>query len=406
MTFINRLIQPKLEAVLSRGKSILLLGPRQTGKTTLLEHQIKADVEYTFLKADVRRRFEANPETLTSEIKAYRTLHPQNSLPTVLIDEIQKVPVIMDTIQDAIDTKLAKFVLTGSSARKLKRNKKSIQVNLLPGRVIELRMDALSILEMPEPIPDINDLVLNGCLPEIIQQDTAELKEELLNSYVNIYLEQEIRAEALVRNLASFSRFLTYAAVESGSEVNINNLSEEINVSRHTIAEFYQILLDCLVADRIEPITSLTTRRRLSKSPKYIFFDMGIRRIAAGEGLRLPQKYYGELFEQFIGIELLKIMRLYAPQAKLRYWHDHAGPEVDYVIEFNRQFIPIEVKWTTTPSKKDARHLFKFMNEYDCIMPAYVVCRTPRPMQLAENVLGVGWEMLPALIRDILQQLP
>lgn len=408
MTFINRLIQSRVEQILSRGKSVLLLGPRQTGKTTLLAHQITTDLEYSFIKPDVRRRYEQNPEILISEINAYITLQRLKEKievkPIVLIDEIQKVPAIMDPTQDAIDDNLATFVLTGSSARKLKRNREGEDINLLPGRVIELRMDALSLLEFPKGLPEINDLILNGCLPEVVLQSNSQDKEELLTSYVNIYLEEEIRAEAVVRNLASFSRFLTYAAVEAGKEINVNNLSEEIGVSRHTIGEYYQILLDCLVAERIEPITNTTSRRRLTKSPKYLFFDMGIRRVAAGEGLRLPQQYYGELFEQFVGIELLKLIRLYAPQAKLRYWHDHAGPEVDYVIEFNRQYLPIEVKWTSTPTKSHAKHLLKFLDEYDCVKPAYIVCQTPRAMEIAENVLAIGWDIMPELIRDFLQQ--
>ncbi len=404
MTFINRIIQSKLSRTLSRGKSILLLGPRQTGKTTLLDSQVESDLTYSFIKPELRREFETNPEKLVSEIKAFIQLEKPDHKPVVLIDEVQKVPGIMDPVQDAIDQGLALFVLTGSSARKLKHNKEHIEINLLPGRVIELRMDALSILEIPNHLPELEDLLLNGSLPEVIQQTSQQDKEELLTSYVNIYLEEEIRVEAVVRNLASFSRFLTYAAVDAGSQANINKLSEEIGVARHTIYEYYQILLDCLVADRIEPITNVTTRRRLSKSPKYLFFDMGIRRIAAGEGLRLPEKYYGELFEQFIGIELLKLIRLYAPQAKLRYWHDHNGPEVDYVIEYNRQYLPIEVKYTTAPSKGDARHLLKFMNEYDCVKPAYVVCRTARPMALYDDVLAVGWGKLIELIRDFLSE--
>jgi predicted AAA+ superfamily ATPase len=400
--FINRLIQSRIESILERGKSILLLGPRQTGKTTLLEHQINASIELSFIKSDVRRRYESNPEFLIGEIQAFKKLNPDIKQPIVIIDEVQKVPIIMDTIQDAIDSKLATFVITGSSARKLTRDNHNKEVNLLPGRVIELRMDALSIMEMKNEI-DISDLVLNGSLPEVMQQDSAEHKEDLLTSYVGIYLEEEIRAEALVRNLASFSRFLALAAIEAGNEVNINNISEEINVSRYTITEYFQILQDCLIVERIEPITNLTSRRRLTKSPKYLFFDMGIRRIAAGEGLRLPQKYYGELFEQFIGIEILKVIRLYTPQAKLKYWHDHAGPEVDYIVEINRQFLPIEVKWTETPSRKDARHIFKFLKEYECILPAYVVCRTPNPVQLDESIIAINWRMLPELIRKALQ---
>lgn len=402
MTYIERLICPKIKNTLSKNKSILLLGPRQTGKTTLLEHQVKADITRSFIKADVRRRYESSPEILLNEIKTFIALNKPDSKPIVLIDEIQKVPAIMDTIQDAIDSGIANFILTGSSARKLKRNKENIDINLLPGRVIELRMDALSLMELPKPPPDINDLILNGTLPEIIQQQSVQDKETLLTSYVSIYLEEEIRAEAIVRNLAHFSRFLTYAAVEAGNETNISRLSQEIGVSRHTIGEYYQILLDCLIADRIEPITHVTSRRRLTKSPKYLFFDMGIRRIAAGEGIRLPQKYYGNLFEQFIGIELLKLIHLYAPQAKLRYWHDHAGPEVDYVIEYNRQYIPIEVKWTASPTAADAKHLLKFINEYDCKKPAYVICRTPQPIMLKEDILAIGWEQFADHIRDLL----
>lgn len=403
MPFIKRLIQHKIEDILSRGKSVLLLGPRQTGKTTLLAHQVKADIAYSFIEADLRRRYESNPEILIDEIKAYLQLHQINDLPIVIIDEIQKVPDIMDPIQDAIDRKLAKFVLTGSSARKLKHNRNNQAINLLPGRVIELHMEALSLLEIPKPLPSIEDLILNGSLPEIIQQTRIQHKEELLTSYVNIYLEEEIRAEALVRNLGSFSRFLSYAAVDAGKEINLNKLSQEIGVSRYTINEYFQILIDCLIIDRIDPVTDLTTRRRLTKSPKYLFFDTGIRRVAAGEGLRLPQKYYGDLFEQFIGIELLKLIRVFAPQAKLKYWHAHAGPEVDYVIEYNRQFIPIEVKWTSTPTKGDAKHLLKFIQEYECITPAYVVCRTPRPMALSDNILAINWESMPEIIRKQLE---
>lgn len=403
MAYIKRLIQTRVEDILSRGKSIMLLGPRQTGKTTLLTHEVKADLEYTFLNSETRRRYETDPDTLLNEIDAYTKIKKLTRQPIILIDEIQKVPAIMDAIQNAIDNKLARFVLTGSSARKLKRNQEQQDINLLPGRVIQLHMDSLSLLEIPPPLPDIEDLLLNGSLPEVIQQNSAQHKEQLLQSYVNIYLEEEIRMEAVVRNLASFSRFLTYAAVEAGNEINVNNLSQEIGVSRHTINEYYQILIDCLIADRIEPITDLTTRRRLTKSPKYLFFDLGIRRIAAGEGLRLPQKYYGQLFEQFVGIELLKIIRLQAPQANLKYWHDHAGPEVDYVIEYNRQYIPIEVKWTSNPTKQNTRHLVKFMQEYNCATPAYVICRTPRAVTLGDDIIAINWRELAHIIAKLLK---
>ncbi len=398
MHYITRLVQKNIEQALSHSKSVLLLGPRQTGKTTLSKQQITSDLVYSFLDAGLRRRFESNPEILIGEIKAYRKLNSANAAPTVIIDEVQKVPIIMDTIQYAIDDKLANFILTGSSAKKLKNKHGRYDVNLLPGRVVNLHLDALSLLELPSPIAKIEDLLLHGCLPEIVLQDNIIFKEKLLSSYVNIYLEDEVRAEAYVRDLAKFNNFLAFAAIEAGNEINASKLSQEIGVSRHIINQYFQVLLDSLIVERIDPVTDLNTRRRLAKAPKYLFFDLGVRRIAAGEGTRMPRKYYGKLFEQFIGMELIKLMRIDIPQAKLKYWHDHSGPEVDYVIEFNHKYIPIEVKYTALPNIKDATHLIKFLQEYDCYEPAYVVCQTPQPMQLAENIIAINWEMLPAII--------
>ena len=400
MSFIHRLIESQLHSILNMDKSILLLGPRQTGKTTLLKEQFKPDLNYSFVKTQQRRRFEMNPELLIKEIKGHISIEGLKRKPIVIIDEIQKVPIIMDVIQDAIDEKLANFILTGSSARKLKRDNHDI--NLLPGRVLELHLDGLSLLEMSHHLPELDDLLLNGSLPEIILQADYLAKEKLLTSYVNIYLEEEIRAEALVRNLASFSRFLTYAAVDAGKQLNASNLSRELGISRNTILDYYQILEDCLIADRIEPITNHSTRKRLTKSPKYLFFDLGVRRVAAAEGLRLPSIYFSDLFEQFVGIEILKLLRIFAPQAKLRYWRDHAGPEVDYVIEYNRQYIPIEVKWTSTPKKEHAKHLITFMQEYDCVKPAYIICRTPRAVQINEQVIAIPWQVLAKQLKELL----
>ncbi len=402
MTFIKRLLESNVHEILAREKSILLLGPRQTGKTTMLKHQITADLSYTFLEAAVRRSFELDPDNLIKEIKAYIKLNRDQHLPLVLIDEVQKVPQIMNAVQYAIDEKLAKFILTGSSTRKLKHQ--SNDINLLPGRVIELRMEALSILEMQNRLPNLIDLLLNGSLPEIILQQDDLAKEQLLTSYVNLYLEEEIRREALVRNLASFSQFLRYAAIEAGNPVNLANLSQEIGIARNIIHNYYQILEDCLIVDRIEPLTITNSRRRLAKTSKYIFFDLGVRRVAAGEGINPPEKYFGQLFEQFVGLEILKILRSTLPQAKLCYWRDHNGPEVDYVIDYNRHYLPIEVKYTKTPSKEDARHLIQFSEEYPCKLPALIICRVERPIEIADNIIAINWRSTPEMIKKLLTQ--
>ena len=208
MTYIKRLLTQAIQQHLSRGKSILLLGPRQTGKTTLLNHQITADLSYSFLEATLRRAFERNPDDLIKEIKGHLALYPQKQKILVLIDEVQKVPEIMDAVQYAIDNKLAQFILTGSSARKLKHNHH--ELNWLPGRVIFLRMDSLSLIEMEPFSLNLDDLLLNGCLPEIFLEIDPQAKDALLMSYVSTYLEEEVRAEALVRNLGSFSQFLKF----------------------------------------------------------------------------------------------------------------------------------------------------------------------------------------------------
>lgn len=401
MIYVPRLIEKALNDNLKRGKSILLLGARQTGKTTLLQHQYQADLSYSFLDARIRLKFEKSPEALTQEIAAYQTLHKSKKPPLVIIDEIQKIPSIMDSIQLLIDNKHAQFILTGSSARKLKRDH---DINLLPGRVVKIHLDPLCLLEMSQPLPNIEDLLLYGSLPEIYQETKHKEKEVDLRSYVSIYLDEEVRAEALVRHLGSFARFLELAAIEGGKQINMSNISQELGVSRHTISEYYQILLDCLVAERIEPITKTTTRRRLTKSPKYLLFDMGIRRVAANEGIHVPQKYMGELFEQFIGLEISRYIRGLGSIAKLRYWHDHAGLEIDYVLEMNRQYLPIEVKWTEHPTIDDTKHLLKFMDEYNCVKPAYIICRAAKPLQLHKNILALPWQDFPEIIKKYLEQ--
>lgn len=398
MHYIKRLLQNKIKKIIAQDKSVLLLGPRQSGKTTLLEHEINADLSYSFLIPETRRQFELSPDSLIKIIQGFVQSRSQRSeKPLVLIDEIQKIPALMDVIQYIIDKKLANFILTGSSARKLKYHSQG--TNLLPGRVIVVRLDPLCLSEIPSPFPLLESLLSHGSLPEIILRNDPQFSSELLTSYVNVYLEEEIRLEANIRNLPNFSRFLTYAAIESGNTININNLSQEIGVSRYTIEEYFQILEDCLIVEKINPVSHQTTRRRLAKLPKYLFFDLGVRRIAAGEGEKFPQKYWGNLFEQFIGIELLKLIHIYLPNAKLLYWKDHAGPEIDYVLAYHHQYLPIEIKWTNKPGNMDANHMIRFMHEYDCVQPGLIVCRVNQVMEIQKNILAIPWKDLPKFIR-------
>lgn len=395
-TYIDRKIENVIKQNLARGKSILLLGPRQTGKTTLIKNQINPDISYSFAKVSQRQRYEKDPSLLERELEEEIKAFEQP--PIIFIDEVQKIPAVMDIAQSMIDDKLAQFILTGSSARKLKHGS---ELNLLPGRVVALSMTPLLYDELPSSNISINDILLYGTLPGIITEESMENREVDLYSYVTTYLEEEIRAEAAVRNVGAFARFLELAAGESGKQINFTTMAQDIGISDTTIANYYQILEDCLITTRIEPITNGKTKRRLLRSPKHLFFDLGVRRAAANEGLRLPQSVLGDLFEHYVGIELLNQSYLSSPEIKLRYWRDANGPEIDFVLDIAHKYVPIEIKWSDKPNMGDAKHLIKFLDEYEEAKIAYIVSRSPKRYNLAENIKVIPWQEISLIFDNI-----
>ena len=384
MKLAPRAIQRLVRDALKRKKSILLLGPRQTGKSTLVKH-VPADLSLNFLLPSERLRFEKDPELLLREISGITA----KQMPLVILDEVQKVPTLLDIVQFAIDERRAQFILLGSSARKLKKGK---NINLLPGRVLYLHLDPLTHHEFPQ---DIENHLLFGSLPELATALVGKSeKEAYLNSYVETYLEEEVRMEALVRDLGTFARFLELAAVESGRLVSYRGMSNELGPTHATIAAYYELLQDCLIMERIDPITKSASRKKLTKSSRFLFFDLGVRRVAAGEGYKVSGPRLGELFEQYVGIELVRYARLSSAHATVRFWRDHEGPEVDWVIDREKEYIPVEVKWTATPQERDIKHLRLFLKEYPEARQGYVVCRTPRPFKLTTNITCIPWQQL------------
>ena len=231
-------------------------------------------------------------------------------------------------------------------------------------------------------------------MPEIILQENSQEQDNLLEAYVTIYLEEEIRAEAIVRDLGHFARFLELAASESGKIVNFTKLSQEIGVTHGTISSYYQILEDCLVAERIEPITESNTRRKLSKTQKYLIYDLGVRRIAAREGKQLSREQMGNLLEQYVGLELIRLIRLSQQRSQLKYWRDPSGPEVDWVIETTENYIPIEVKWTDSPTSQDAKNLQTFLKEYPRAKKGFIICQTPHAMKINPSITALPWNQI------------
>lgn len=389
MSYIFRDLENPIKQAIGRGKSILLLGPRQTGKTTLLRRLEGAEF-ISLAPAKNRLRYEKDPSLLAKEIEG-------SALRKVVIDEIQKVPELLDEVQDLIDRNIAQFILSGSSARKLRKTK----ANWLPGRVLAFYMDTLSLSELPSERLDLDSLLLYGSLPHVVQTPKNADKNRELESYVSTYLEEEIRAEAAVRQLGNFSRFLELAAIESGQIVNFSKMATDIGVSRNTIASYYQILEDCLIVERIDPLTRSLTRSRLTKSPKYLFFDLGVRRLAANEGLSPTNIHRGFLFEQFVGLELLKRCRLEEESLKVLFWRDPSEIEVDWVIEGPQGLCPIEVKLTDAPGKDDCKNLNKFLNEYPEATMGYIICQVEKTAKMADRILAVSWKEIPKIFKKI-----
>ena len=391
MGTIPRRVEGRIRQALERQKSVLLLGPRQTGKTTLVE-PLRPDLLLNFLQPQVRQRYERAPQLLGAEVEALSERTPGRR-PVVALDEVQRVPELVNVVQDLIDRRLARFILTGSSARKLRRGG---GVNLLPGRLMPLRLDPLSLAERVPPT--LEEALIYGSLPGIVLAADEPTREADLRAYTTLYLEEEVRAEALVRNLGRFSRFLQLAALESGAISHFRGIAQELGVAHTTVAGYYEILEDCLIAERIEPLSESRTRKKLTKSPRYLFFDLGVRRAAADEGPRPPAHVLGALFEQFVGLELLRAIRQVTTPLRLRFWRDPDGPEVDWIVMAEDHWLAVEVKWSEMPDERDARHLRTFMAEHPKAREAVVVCRTPRRFKIAPKITALPWQEIPALV--------
>ena len=385
----------------SKPKVNLVLGARQTGKSTLLEHCIpKGSHTFTLNLQDrrQRRRYEADAGLLIRELEA------APEIDTVFIDEIQKVPAILDDVQFLYDRepRQRRFFLTGSSARNLKRK----SADLLPGRVrtrlaspvLQAEHRETELLQLPLtgahlfPRRKLEDYLILGSLPGLYHEQRDEWRETLA-SYVDLYIENEIRQENIVQDMGAFARFLRLAAIESGQCVNFTKLAGAVGVAVNTLRNFYQVLEDTYVGIRINPFGH--SRKRTLQAPRFLFFDLGVRHTLAelplgGALLKLDA---GHIFEQWVLIELYYRCACLGPEYKLSSWQTATGAEVDAVVETPHGIIPIEAKWTDRPSPHDARHVETFLAQHtDTAQHGYVVCRCPRTQKLTDRVTALPWD--------------
>ncbi|MEW6041004.1 MAG: DUF4143 domain-containing protein [Elusimicrobiota bacterium] len=407
MKIYDRWLEGELTGKTSKNKIKLLFGARQTGKSTIIKKIAPADALFINLQERTERLlFERNKDELIKRLGAIKV--PK----TVIIDEIQKVPSLLEDIQLVYDRNSGdfNFILSGSSARKLH----TAALNLLPGRSHQFRLFPVILAEMEKrqnfeilPLPwkinlktrfrhpHIEELLIYGALPGILLEN-PESKVKTLETYSELYLEEEIRREALVRNVGHFSSFLELSAVESGNIMNLTNLSHQTGIPISTLKIYYQILVDTFVGFWIFPFIH-NLRKRVSKTPKFYFFDTGVRNALS----RIPMQknilkiQAGQLFEQWVVSELYNRCLYLGKEYRLYYWKTVTGVEVDAILSTPEGIIPIEIKWTQSPAKSDIKSLEIFLTTFGRIaQKGYLICRCPHKLQLSEKITAVPWEMI------------
>lgn len=331
--YIGRILD--LPSLLEK-KSHFLFGPRQTGKTSLIRHSMKGVKVYDLLDTSIYLALSQNPGRISQE------LDPRDKV--IIIDEIQRLPVLLNEIHRLIEERHIRFLLTGSSARKLRMG----GVNLLGGRARTKYMHPLTYRELGSQF-DLSRAIERGLLPSIYLSDDPRAD---LQSYAGSYLQQEIVAEGITRNIPAFSRFLKVAAFCNGTIVNFTNVSNDAQVPRTTVYEYFEILRDTLILHEL-PAWRKSRKRKPFASSKYYFFDVGVVATLQGREFRQGTTEFGEAFETYLMHELVTY-RDYVSGEPLSYWKSTSGFEVDFILG---DHTAIEVKAKENVSTQDLKPL-------------------------------------------------
>lgn len=366
--YIERTID--LEKILKK-KSCFLLGPRQTGKSSLIRHVLKDYPVYNLLDNEVYLKLSRSPQRLREE------LTPKTKI--IIIDEIQKLPVLLDEVHLLIEEHGIKFLLTGSSARKLRRG----GTNLLGGRALVRHLHPFSFYELQDKF-HLLQAINNGLIPSMYFSDPPD---EDLESYIGTYLKEEVAAEALTRNVPAFSRFLEVAALCNGRLINYTKISNDAQVARSTIQEYFQILKDTLIAYEVSAWKMSKKRKPISTS-KFYFFDIGVCRYLQNRSkIKTGSPEFGEAFETFIFHEI-KTYLDYVSREEVCYWRSQSGYEVDFVIS---DITALEVKASKTIGQHDLKGLIALQEE-KLLKNYLLVCLEERERTI-DKIKIVPWRL-------------
>ncbi len=342
-------ISRMLDMRLPRRQSAFLWGARKTGKTTYLKERFPNSLVYDFLKTDLFFEFSKNPSLLRERLLAKDDTTLKEP---VILDEVQKIPQVLDEVHWLIENKGLRFVLCGSSARKLKKG----HANLLGGRAWRYELFPL----VSQEIGTFNLLrALNhGLIPLHYLQNDEDCKKSL-EAYVQDYLREEVFAEGLTRNIPAFSRFFDAFGYSHGEITNYCNIARDCGVDSKTVKEYYQILVDTLLAVRVEPFKKRQSRQVITKASKYYMFDVGVagyltkRQLAEVKGAE-----FGKAFEHFLLMEMVAYRSYAGKDFVINFWRTKSGLEVDFVL--GKGEVAIEIKGTARIDKKDMNGLEAF----------------------------------------------
>lgn len=369
-------------------QSCFLWGARKTGKSSYLTANYPDATCYDLLKTDEFIRLMRNPAVLRHEIMA---LNPSQLQQPIIIDEVQKIPALLDEVHYLIENTSASFILCGSSARKLKRT----GANLLGGRAWRYEF-------YPLVFPEVDDFDLLSALQRglIPSHYLAENWHKTTKAYINDYLVEEIKDEGLTRNLRAFSEFLDVSAFSNGEIINYTNIARDCAIDAKTVKEYYQILVDTLLGYYVMPYKPKKKREDIVASPKFYYFDVGIVNQLTKRSInQLKGDTTGQAFENYILMELIAHRGLYDLDHEITYWRTHSGREVDFIIGDAK--VAIEVKISDKPRLPDFKGLLEFASHYQP-KKSIVVCQIPKPQLIKHDDAG---DILLLPWRDFLTQL-
>lgn len=376
---IPRLISPL------PGHSFFLFGARGTGKSTFLKEYFNhsATLWIDLLDPEQEDRYARNPSELSQQIAA-----DQQYWEWVVIDEVQKVPKLLDIVHSTVEKVNLRFALTGSSARRLKKD----TVNLLAGRAFVYNLFPLTHRELG-PSFDLDRALRYGTLPTLLWMKTEEEYQAYLRAYSLTYLKEEVWAEHFIRKLDPFRKFLEIAAQSNGEIINYSNIARDVGADHKSVASYFEILEDTLLGFILEPF-HLSIRKRQLQSPKFYFFDPGVVR-ALTRMLTVPLKpktyAYGRAFEHFVIVEIIRLNSYYKKDYRFSYLNTKDGVEIDLIVERPGQTaVLVEIKSTVQVTEQDVRQLTRFKKD---LPNSEAFCLSQDPVRKEINgVLTFPWK--------------